>query len=100
MKITKLTKICVTCPTQYEGETDDGKYVYIRYRFGNFKMEVNHEVIFTTSIGNGLGGCIELDKIKELTKHLDIEWPPIVNEEYGGRNEEYVGSYEKGKEML
>jgi len=79
MKIKSLIQTCSACPTQYNGETDDGKYVYIRYRFGKLSMEIDHKVIYVGYIGDALDGCISLDKIKELTKDLNIEWPETLD---------------------
>ena len=75
MKITKLTETCSACPTQFSGETDDGSNVYIRFRFGQLRIDVDGESIYNESVSNGLDGVISLKKIKKLTKHLDIEWP-------------------------
>ncbi len=34
MKISSLKKSCYACPAQWEGQLADGRYVYIRYRWG------------------------------------------------------------------
>ena len=33
-RVVTLTQTCGACPSQWEGTTDDGRYVYIRYRWG------------------------------------------------------------------
>ena len=33
MKIVKLTRTCIACPSQWDAELDDGKPVYIRFRW-------------------------------------------------------------------
>jgi len=30
----KLSKTCHACPAQWEGETVDGRFIYVRYRWG------------------------------------------------------------------
>lgn len=31
-RIIELNQTCTACPSQWEGKTEDGRYVYIRYR--------------------------------------------------------------------
>lgn len=33
-KIVKAVQTCLACPSQWDAWTDDGKYVYMRYRHG------------------------------------------------------------------
>lgn len=33
-RIIELNQTCTACPSQWEGKTEDGRYVYIRYRGG------------------------------------------------------------------
>lgn len=37
IKVTKLIRTCSACPSQWEGETEDGRYLYIRYRWGRLR---------------------------------------------------------------
>lgn len=37
-KIVKLIKTCDACPSQWEGKTDKGEKVYIRYRWGCLRV--------------------------------------------------------------
>lgn len=32
--VVELQQTCGACPSQWEGRTEDGRHVYIRYRFG------------------------------------------------------------------
>lgn len=34
MKVVSLNKTCSFCPLQWEGRLSDGRYTYIRYRWG------------------------------------------------------------------
>ncbi|MCA1480782.1 hypothetical protein, partial [Bradyrhizobium sp. NBAIM08] len=34
IQIVRLEQTCGACPSQWEGVTDDGRVVYIRYRWG------------------------------------------------------------------
>jgi hypothetical protein len=44
-KLVALAKTCNACPSQWEGATDDGRHLYVRYRSGR--------------LGWGLGDTIE-----------------------------------------
>lgn len=33
--VVELRQTCMACPSQWEGRTRDGRYVYIRYRWGH-----------------------------------------------------------------
>lgn len=39
------------CPYQLEGETDNGESVYVRYRAGNLRIEVNNICVYQKVIG-------------------------------------------------
>jgi hypothetical protein len=74
MKIISLIKTCSACPTQFSGLTEDNKDVYIRFRYGHLTISVNGETIYNEQVSDELDGVIDLDRIKELTKKLNIEW--------------------------
>lgn len=40
MKLKRLERTCIACPSQWEGETEDGREVYVRYRHGRLSVEV------------------------------------------------------------
>lgn len=51
-KLTELVQTCTACPAQWEGKTDDGQYVYIRYRWGILRAGVGptiHEAVMADS---------------------------------------------------
>jgi len=56
-----------SCPTQFDGNSSDGKYVYIRYRDGRLTIEVDGEEIYAEHFGPYLHGDILLEQISELT---------------------------------
>lgn len=87
-KIKKLAKTCEMCPSQWEGELEDGKSIIIRYRWGKLTIRTSytehslwdtiegHEV-FTAVLGDALDGCIELDEVKNVVGNY-IEFPDNV----------------------
>lgn len=72
--IKELQQTCGACPTQYSGTTIDGKQVYIRFRYGILRIEINGNTVFRAGISDGLDGVISLDEIKKATRHLNIGW--------------------------
>ena len=75
IKIKELTETCSACPKQFLGLTEDGQEVYIRFRYGTLRIDIGGSSIYHESVSDGLDGVISLDKIKEVTSHLNIEWP-------------------------
>ena len=87
MKIVELTRTCIACPSQWDAKLDDGRWAYLRFRFGNFTMNVGDDVESAVSgecvlqffWGEGLmAGFMTNDElIEELTKHeieVDVLW--------------------------
>lgn len=70
IKIVKLTKTCCACPAQWDAYTDDGKYVYIRYRHGNFRIELNGETIYHTYPNLFSDGCMNFEELKSITANF------------------------------
>lgn len=73
IRITKLECTCSACPSQWQGRTDDGRSVYIRYRWGYGTVDVNSERVFSFSRGDSLDGLLGLDDLKsELPTWITI----------------------------
>lgn len=85
----KLVRTCDSCPSQWEGKTMDGKFIYIRYRQGELYLGVDSnelnaisknlpkELAFTCSIdvkSNPYAGSLTNDEMKErLKEFIDFE---------------------------
>lgn len=41
MKVISLQKTCSACPAQWEGKLEDGRMIYIRYRWGHLRLDVS-----------------------------------------------------------
>jgi hypothetical protein len=67
--VTKLKMTCWACPSQWSGETDDGRGLYIRYRWGNLTAEegVGGAPIFQAQVGDGYAGVMSTG---EMMRHL------------------------------
>ena len=73
MRIKNLTQTCGACPSQWEGETENGAYVFIHYRHGYLYMTVDSEMVFSKNIsdnpfGDGVMNTEEMLKITGLER--------------------------------
>lgn len=66
--ITKLEKTCAACPSQWEGETLEGDYIYIRYRWGYLSVTLDSEEVFGEEIGEDMDGIMDFYELEEATK--------------------------------
>ncbi len=86
MKVDSIVQTCPACPSQWEGTLDDGRMIYIRYRWGRLSVRVSPEP--TNDIGDavrgdeihasivgesGWDGSITLDEVKHRVGDL-LEW--------------------------
>ena len=55
-----------SCPAQFEGETADGRHVYIRYRGGRFSVDCGEGWGINASIGPYLHGSMLLEQACDL----------------------------------
>jgi hypothetical protein len=81
MKFLKsMEQTCGACPSQWEGELDDGTFIYVRYRWGNFSVgiaETLDEAIsthtFSCKIGGEYSGFLTNNEMYQLlAKNLQI----------------------------
>ena len=71
IKVPDLRKTCESCPAQWEGVTEDRKYVYIRYRHGFLSVEVGGEEILATPHGEDWCGVMtDAEMIETVTQHI------------------------------
>ena len=68
-----LNRYTSYCPTQWEGETTNGEDVYIRYRWGFLRVDIDGEVVFGEQIGGAFDGVLSDEEMKEATKDK-ITW--------------------------
>lgn len=82
LKLTELTRITWACPVEWEGKTEDGRAVYIRYRWGHLKIYVSDingsfldavnsdDAIFEVNYGSSYDGFMEDSEMFTLTKDV------------------------------
>jgi len=80
----KLINTCTLCPSQWEGELDDGRLIYIRYRWGYLRVELgphnithidkefldNSHTIFDWESEDDFDGIMSLERLVYLTRHI------------------------------
>jgi len=81
-RLKSLVKTCESCPAQWDGVTEDGRQVYIRYRWGHLSIEVERtpsnvsyvdaplrswEEVYSEDAGEGLDGCMDEETLRKLT---------------------------------
>ena len=59
IRVVELNKTCHACPSQWEGMTEEGLYVYIRYRWGYLSASVGREDVYGKRIGDGYDGVLD-----------------------------------------
>ncbi len=77
-KVKHCIMTCSACPSQWDIYTDDGEYIYARYRWGRLTLTLNpyqgnREELFRMGIGDGLDGVMETIELVEHTKSV-LDW--------------------------
>lgn len=63
MIVTKLVQTCTACPSQWEGELDNGDEFYVRYRHGNFTVDINGKEVIYKEINRMADGFMEEEEM-------------------------------------
>lgn len=75
-----IVRTCKTCPSQWSGLTQDGKWVYVRYRWGHLEIIVDDmdpidgDSAVSLDYGSDMNGLLSYAELRELTKGR-VEWP-------------------------
>lgn len=72
IKLVSLEKTCIGCPSQWVGETDDGKNFYARYRWGNLRARLDGVAFYDNQISHEHDGLMDTDQMVELLE-IDLE---------------------------
>lgn len=76
VKASSVVQTGDTCPAQWEAETEDGQYVYVRYRWGTLRIDVaeskeawltSSNVVYQERLGLPFDGDITWDSVVEAT---------------------------------
>lgn len=83
-KIKELTKTCGGFPSQWEGKLEDGKMIYIRYRWGNLDVRISKNItndildavkgksIYYGYMGGEYDGVMENNKLISVLKDFQF----------------------------
>lgn len=76
IRILSIKCTCKACPSQWEGYDENGKLVYIRYRWGFLDISYWNESrqIYGKQIGDPLDGTLSYEQLKKYTEQR-IQWP-------------------------
>jgi hypothetical protein len=102
--VIEVAQISHACPTEWEGITDDGRHIYVRYRFSNFSVQIadtrrkaskGYE-LFRAKIGEEMSGTMGFDQMRDVTARI-IQWPEVESEP---KPEEWTEEDEQHLQML
>lgn len=64
LTITRAVETCAACPSQWDAWDQDGRYYYLRYRFGRGTVQAGGaDGPVVAEFGeNSMDGCIELEE--------------------------------------
>lgn len=86
--LTHLERDCIACPTIWKGDTQDGREVMIRYRWGDLSIRcadtdprIDDEV-FSQAIGDGLDGHMTLYDLRDILADSTIEFDVALPTEF------------------
>lgn len=73
LKLRRLEQTCGACPSQWEGEFEDGSPVYIRYRHGHLYVAdaPRGTILFAANVEYGGGGTMTTEEMLAVT---GLEW--------------------------
>ncbi len=70
-KVKTIVKTCDACPSQWSGKTVDGKAIYIRYRWGGFRAEIDNEVVMAAEADQEpFGGSMSDERMIEMAAEI------------------------------
>ena len=75
LTVIKLEQTCFACPAQWDGKTDTGQGIYIRYRYGYLRLDVDGEIgVYGEQVGDGLDGGMSFEEMSgHLKEHLTFK---------------------------
>jgi hypothetical protein len=66
-KIQELTQTCFACPSQWEGNFENGDSLYIRYRHSHLRVDRNGTTIFEKDLKEDDGGVMNTEEMLKIT---------------------------------
>lgn len=81
IKIKTIRQTCFACPSQWDIMTEDGQYIYARFRWGYLSVKLNaftneEELLFDWESENDLDGIMSTYELQKLTKEI-FDWSEV-----------------------
>lgn len=75
-KVKTIEKTCDACPEQYSGTLETGEEIYIRFRWGCGRLDVDEKTVATIDDDNDpMRGMFNKGELKQLFRDANIEYP-------------------------
>jgi hypothetical protein len=86
-KLVALKRTSIACPSQWEGDLEDGRAIYIRYRHGHLSVGTGNDIdeavrngksdqaLFADDMNDALDGFMDLEELA-VNLHGLLEFPP------------------------
>ena len=81
--VTELVQTCPASPSQWEGRTAQGQRVYIRYRWGCGRLDIDGQTVYRWDTGDGLDGLLETEALRRHLAGVAV-LPAVVEDNYHG----------------
>lgn len=104
-RVVALKKTSTACPSQWEGDLEDGRAIYARYRHGHLSVGVadyvdgavrngmSDEALFADYVGDGLDGFMDFEELR-VQLHGLLEFPidlTVENEQPPNQDPDTLG---------
>ncbi len=73
VSLLELIPLCGGCPSDWEARDHLGREVYIRYRWGHLRVEIDQQVVWSVQHGDPLDGMMSVEEMVPLTREA-IDW--------------------------
>lgn len=82
-KVKSCKQTCSACPSQWDIYTEDGEYIYARYRWGRLTVTLNpwqdgSKVLYCEDIGDDLDGILDTIELVGHTKSI-LDWSKLYS---------------------
>lgn len=75
IKVTKIVQTCSACPSQWDMWDEKENYYYIRYRWGQLRVDSPHgNTIFRKTLDeSGWDGVLSTEDMQQILSHM-FDW--------------------------
>ena len=73
-----LRQTSFSCPSEWVGVTTEGQEVYVRYRWGILRIDLDDNVFFQAEVGDPFDGVLTYAELRERTTRF-VTWPEHDN---------------------